>query len=306
MISLSQLIENTLNRLKKLDEYFISKGYKPCILFSGGKDSLVVLDLCYQHYGNDMYVCYIHIPGNTHEECDRYVFDIVDKYGFSNRNFIYLKQTDKLKVRGKEIEPDFFVYAIEYGLPIYAKMRWCLRIFKLMPLMKLPCNFILISGEKQSDSIWRFKYIEKLKNNVVPDLILAKDQYYKHYNLKLIYDWKTDHVLEYVKKRKLKLNPLYRTINHSGNCMLCPGRLSSIDRILNDLRKNEIYYPYWYNKIIQFFKEFMKKHREMTKCNLPCSKCPYMRNRNRYIFAKKIGIVLELLNENSILKYLTK
>ena len=120
----------------------------------------------------------------------------------SDRKFIYLKQSEKLRVHGREVDPDFFEYAKEYGLPIFVKMRWCMRIFKLMPLLNLPTNMLFISGEKQSDSPWRFKYIESIKRAPIQELVLAKDQYHKHFNLKLIFDWDTEHVKKYIKERE--------------------------------------------------------------------------------------------------------
>ncbi len=297
-------IGSAITRLRKLDELYISKGYKPLVLFSGGKDSLVVLDLCYRYFGSDMYVAYIHVPGNTHEECDYYVLCTVERYLGSLRRFYYMHYDKFLRVRGREVEPNFFIYALEYGIPMYIRMRWCMRIFKIEPLTTLPADYILLSGEKQSDNWWRFKYLtEQACKSEIPGLYYRPDQYHKHYNLKLIYDWSSEHVKKYIRERELKLNPLYSKVGHSGNCMICPAYISSVDRLLRYLNLLERNDARWYNVIMSFFREYMKKHRQLVKCDRPCSRCPYMNNRKKYIFAKRIGIVLELL-ENSIFRYL--
>ena len=299
------MIEKSLSRLKKLDELFISKGYKPLVLFSGGKDSLVVLDLCHQYFGSDMYVAYIHIPGNTHETCDYYVLCTVEKYLGSLSRFMYLYQNKPLKVRNKLMDPDFFEYAMEYGIPTFRNARWCMRIFKIEVLKKLPRNFIFISGEKSSDSTFRFKFMTKHTREGLVLPTIANADYHVNINLKLIWDWSKDVVWKYIRERELKLNPLYGTIGHSGNCMLCPCYLTSVDRILRYLHRLELYDKRWYDKILNFFREYMRKHRELTRCSVKCSKCPYMKDKNKYVFAKRIGVVLELLNGNNcILNYL--
>ncbi len=300
---LIELIEQAFDRLRLLDELFISRGYKPLVLFSGGKDSLVVLDLCHQYFGSDFHVAYIHIPGNTHEECDYYVLCTVEKYLGSLRRFHYLFKKEQIRIRGVKREPDFFEYCKYYGLPLLYSNRWCMRIFKIEVLKQLPQCYVFVSGETASS-----KFRSKFYSNVLNDGFIVKGKvdtmYYNHHNLKLIYDWEKKHVTRYIKLYNLKLNPLYKTIGHSGNCMLCPGYLSSVDKILHYLRRLELHYSHWYKKILQLFRDFMDYHRKMIGCNLPCSKCPYLKDRNRYIYAKRIGIVLELLN-NDIRKYLT-
>ena len=125
------LIDRVFNRLRRLDEEFVSRGFKPLVLFSGGKDSLVVLDLCYKYFGCDMYVAYVHVNGNTHEDCDYYVVCTVERLLGSTRRFYYLYRVEPVQARGCVIhEPDFMQLSMLWGLPGIIH-RWCMRVFKI-------------------------------------------------------------------------------------------------------------------------------------------------------------------------------
>ena len=304
-MTLRDLVEKAFTRLRRLDELFVSKGYKSLVLFSGGKDSLVVLDLCYRYFGSDFYVAYIHIPGNTHEECDYYVLCTVERYLGSLRRFYYLYRTEPIRLGslGIELSPDEFDKLLVYpSLAIHPRdirARKCMVYYKVEVMKHVPKHFVFISGARASDGLWRTLYMQQMHDG------MFKSPVHKHWTLELIYDWPREAVLEYIKLNNLKLNPLYEKISHSGNCMICPAHFSSVEKILLYLNKLERYYPHWYKKVLDFMRQYMQYHRERVKCNMPCSKCPYLRDKNRYIMAKRIGVVLELL-DNSIVKYLQK
>ena len=304
-MTLNQLVESVLRRLKKLDELFISRGYKPLVLFSGGKDSLVVLDLCYRYFGSDLYVAYIHIPGNTHEECDYYVLSQVEKYLGDVRRFMYLYRDEPIKLGslGVTLLPHQFDELLVYTSlainPRDYRARKCMLLYKIDVMRRLSKNYIFISGAKFSDGVWRAEYLSLTNDGIFKSSMLM------HWTLEVIYDWNTEAIMKYIELNNLKLNPLYDKIGHSGNCMICPAHFSSIDKILTYLKKLEIHYPNWHRKVMNFMRKYMKHHREKVRCNLPCSKCPYMRDKNRYIYAKRIGLVLELLeNHKPITWYL--
>ena len=82
------------------------------VLFSGGKDSLVVLDLAYKYWKDNFKVIYIEITGNTHPKCNKYVHKVVNEYGVE---LIHLKY-----------DKDFFDMLMELSYPsvLWSGARW--------------------------------------------------------------------------------------------------------------------------------------------------------------------------------------
>ena len=64
----------------------VAKWSRPVsMLFSGGKDSLVLLYLLQYSKLKDYNVVYVEVTGNTHELCTRYVCYVVRKLGLEDR-----------------------------------------------------------------------------------------------------------------------------------------------------------------------------------------------------------------------------
>ena len=78
------------NALKILEKY--NKWKNKYVCFSGGKDSLVCLDLCHNAWDN-FKVIYIEITGNTHPKCTKYVRKVANEY---NAELIHIKYWDVL------------------------------------------------------------------------------------------------------------------------------------------------------------------------------------------------------------------
>ena len=123
------------------------------VMFSGGKDSLCVLDLVVKNLKSSFKVLYIEGNGNTHPLCNEYVhFVVEDYYGL---DLIHLKSEDD----------DFFQLLEQYDYPscIWYHSRWCLNRLKNNPLkefgkLKYAVTF---SGMKIADSPNRKRYILK-------------------------------------------------------------------------------------------------------------------------------------------------
>jgi len=182
------------------------------VSFSGGKDSLVVLDLAYRVWKDNFKVIYIEITGNTHPKCYKYVRKTVDEYGLE---LIHLKY-----------DRDFFDILKELGYPsvLWAGSRWCLHRFKDEPIRQFSKNNtvnLTVSGIKQGDSNRRRTWIEK--NVVNGRVINPRKKVYGKVQLYPIYNWEREDVWNYIKQNNLPLNPLYKEIDRAGNCIICPA-----------------------------------------------------------------------------------
>jgi len=205
-MNLERKVKHALGILEKFKRWH----YK-YVCFSGGKDSLVCLDLCAKVWKDDFKVIYVEITGNTHPECTKYAYRIVDEYGLE---MVHLKHDE-----------DFFEVLEKYGYPsvFWTGSRWCMNRFKDRPLAKFVKNndvTVVVSGIKQGDSPRRRSWISK----AVFEGVVLKPRKGSWGRIQLIplYNWEKDDVWVYINEKGLPINPLYKKIGGAGNCLICP------------------------------------------------------------------------------------
>lgn len=124
-----KLSSNYMDKLERKARDLLQKYNKEkhkWVFFSGGKDSLVALDLA-NKYLKDFTVIYIEITGNTHPKCTKYARRIVENY-YGN-DFVMLKNDSN----------DFYECLMKWGYPSFlprARSRWCMDRFKANPVRK--------------------------------------------------------------------------------------------------------------------------------------------------------------------------
>jgi len=243
------MINSSLETIKETAENIISSvdgSYNNYyVLFSGGKDSLCVLDLVAKNLKSDFKVVYIEIPSNTHPLCNEYAHYIVEDY--HGLDLVHLKSEDD----------NFFELLKRYGYPscIGYHSKWCLNRFKNIPLkkyrkLKYAVGF---SGMKIADSSNRKRYLSERFSEGVK----INKKTYTFWGaitaLPIIHFSKTD-VWNYIKIDKLPVNPCYELIGNSGNCVICPYNTFST---MQKIKENA---PL-------FFQEWLEAH-ETIKANL--------------------------------------
>ncbi len=198
-------------------------------MFSGGKDSLVVLDVVHRALGPGRYIAaYIEIPGNTHEENVRYAYRVARLYGLEpGETFLHLRHEYH----------EFYRLVERWGWP-GPRRRWCMTTFKTSVVNKHLRGMVTATGVKAGDSGWRSSWKKAG--------VLGRIPGWRTIFFKPIFHWSTSDVLEYIAERRLPLNPLYETLGGSANCVYCP--YNADPEYYARLRD---YYPEWWRRLLE-------------------------------------------------------
>ncbi len=198
-------------------------------MFSGGKDSLVVLDIVHRSLGPGRYLAaYVEIPGNTHEENIEYAYRVAEYYGLEpGKGFLHLRHD----------RHEFYSLVRRWGWP-GPRRRWCMTTFKTSVVNKHLRGMVTATGVKAGDSGWRRSWKKAG--------VLGRIPGWKTVFFKPIFQWTTDDVLEYIVERRLPMNPLYNTLGGSANCVYCPYNMSP-----EYYARVRDYYPGWWRKLVE-------------------------------------------------------
>lgn len=182
-IALAQLANISENRL--------------AVSFSGGKDSLVALDLAYRVGIRKAVFCDTTIE---FEETKKFVESVERFYG--------------IDIDTVRAPITFFEMIRHVGLPSRI-LRWCCDVFKFGPLSNYAIGedlYGFITGLRMKESNKRSRYKESDNNPLVPVR-----------QINPILSWTDTEVWEYIKKNSLPINPLYEHFDRIG-CWCCPFR----------------------------------------------------------------------------------
>ncbi len=171
------------------------------VSYSGGKDSLVALDLTLRA-GLEPEVVFNDTGLELPETLDN-VVDTVRYYGLSLR----------------EVKPprSFWDYLKVFGPPA-KDFRWCCKLVKLIPLAKFykssyPEGVLNVVGQRGMESIDRALSGNVWRNRWIPHVL----------NITPIQEWPQIAVWAYITANKLPHNPLYERGFDRLGCYLCPA-----------------------------------------------------------------------------------
>jgi len=170
------------------------------VSFSGGKDSLVALDLAYRVGIRKAVFCDTTIE---FDETKHFVKSVEEFYGID---------IDVIRA-----PVTFFEMIKHVGLPSRI-LRWCCDVFKFGPLSNYAFRenlYGFITGLRTVESNRRSNYKDLDENPVVP---------FKQINP--IINWTNEDVWKYIKTNSLPTNPLYKHFDRIG-CWCCPFRTNS-------------------------------------------------------------------------------
>jgi phosphoadenosine phosphosulfate reductase len=175
------------------------------VSFSGGKDSLVVLDLA-RSVTRDLTALFID-TGLEH----RLTRDYVD--AFVRENGVRILKANA----GNAFDDNFDSFG-----PPAKDFRWCCKVCKLAPVSTLieerfPKGTITVEGNRRLESFARSHMTMMEENPFVPGQVTVNP----------IRDWTALDVWLYIIWRDLKYNPLYDEDIERVGCWMCPSALAS-------------------------------------------------------------------------------
>lgn len=178
---------------------------KTAVSFSGGKDSLVALDISIRAGVKKAVFSDTTIE---FKETVEYVKTIQKFYG--------------IKIDIVRAPKNFFDVVQEIGFPS-RRMHWCCDVFKFGPIVRYAIKNkvdAFITGLRRCESKRRSEYTSIDKNPLIP----AKQ-------VNPIISWSTENVWSYIKKYDLPINPLYKIVDRIG-CWCCPYKTKKDWKIL--------------------------------------------------------------------------
>lgn len=189
----------------ELSEAFETHKIPITVSFSGGKDSLVVLDLV-TSVTNNVSAIFID-TGLEHPVTREYV-----------RKHMSAKQVPLLVANAGDAFDDNFP---AFGPPA-KDFRWCCKVCKLAPASgiieeKFPRGTLTVEGNRRLESFSRSRTELIMSNPFVPGQIIANP----------IRDWTALDVWLYIIWRGLDYNPLYDEDIERVGCWMCPSSLAS-------------------------------------------------------------------------------
>ena len=216
-VNMKGLEQKAISFIRETYEEFKQKGYAFVVAFSGGKDSLLLLDLASKALSPDEF--YV-IFSNTGMELESTILSVERaKQHWNNLNF-YESESHLL--------PNQTWY--EFGPP-GRRMRWCCAVHKSVPsILKLreitqiyDVQAVVFDGVRAEESVSRSKYSE----------VSVGAKNINQVNCSPILKWNSAEVYIYLLNHEILFNDAYRIGLFRVGCKVCPMSSAWWDGIAN-------------------------------------------------------------------------
>lgn len=206
------------------------------VSFSGGKDSLVCLQLARKTPNLDFKIIFVNTSLEFSETID-YVEELISKLNLRDN---YCRM---------DISEDKFWTSTENFGPPGKDYRYCCKILKIGPINDLidEClgeKTLSIIGQRGYESIARFESKTLWSNPWIPNQV----------NFTPIQKWTALHVWMYIFKEELEYNPLYEEGLSRIGCWLCPASNQATFEIIKELK------PALWKKWMDFLEKWQEEN----------------------------------------------
>ena len=232
---IDDLADASIERVRKYYAEYKEKANAVWVSFSGGKDSMVLLDIVQRALPHDAFKVFF---TNTHMEFPD-TYDYIDRIRVwcTDRNIDFIVcQSDMLP------EDSWHLFG-----PPCSYIRWCCSVHKSAPQQlkareiygRIGIKAFSFVGCRASESLARSKY----------DFLAKGKKHTGQDSLNPILDWNSAEVWLYTYARNLPVNIAYRKGNNRVGCILCPGGTKLREYIASRC------YPEMYQRFYQYLKD---------------------------------------------------
>ncbi|KXS42437.1 MAG: hypothetical protein AWU59_1630 [Methanolobus sp. T82-4] len=231
---LRTLGKNAMNTIKGIANQEQYRSLPVNVSFSGGKDSLVILDLVTSALRKRDVKAFFLNTGIEFPETVNFVHEYCSNNG--------------VELMEKKASTGFWDNVKTFGPPA-KDFRWCCKICKLAPAneaieqcLETAPVCLTIDGKRKYESFSRSKIATSENNPFVPGQL----------NIFPIKDWRAIEIWLYIHWRGLQYNPLYDMGFERVGCYLCPAALSAEYMRLKDLHPE--LYRRWHSFLLDWAK----------------------------------------------------
>lgn len=218
------LIQHSIEFIYDTYHTYSDKGYDFVAAYSGGKDSIVILDLVQRALSPDNFVA---VFGDTGMEL-KSTYKAVEKAKrhYSNLNMQIAKSEYTAEDTWKEFGPPG------------RRLRWCCAVHKSIPTLMLlrklskesQVKAVVFDGVRAEESEQRSTY----------DELSEGKKHINQINCSPIFKWNTAEVWLYILGRDILFNDAYRYGLFRVGCAVCPLSSAWWDGIANNLYKEDL------------------------------------------------------------------
>ena len=219
--NLKKLVNKSVHWLREAESIFKN----PCILFSGGKDSTLVLHLCrLAYFGKIPYDVIFLDTGFQPEETHNYIDNLSEQWGFN------LIRAENVEAKLDGVNPDS------------SGKRKCCHLLKTEALNQI----IRKNGYDAVITSIRWDEENMRSRELYFSYRFRRDP--KHVRVHPILHWRLEDVWSYTETKKLPINPMYNYVTEDGKvykslgCYTCtfPVSIDAPERGGRDNTKEEI------------------------------------------------------------------